>query len=53
MIKAALRQYAKTLPREAPIELLERFGVVGAVTGSTDLSETYKEQIDYSDKHGS
>jgi uncharacterized protein (DUF1778 family) len=51
VIKAALRAYAKTLPTESAIELFERCGVIGAVSGPTDLSETYKRAIDYSDKH--
>ncbi len=53
IIKAALRLYAQTLPSETPIELFERFGVVGAVSGPEDLSETYKSRIDYSSKHRS
>jgi uncharacterized protein (DUF1778 family) len=51
IIKAALRLYARTLPSETPIELFERFGVVGAVSGPEDLSETYKALVDYSSKH--
>lgn len=51
VIKAALRAYAKTLPAESAIALFERCGVIGAVTGPTDLSETYKQAIDYSRKH--
>ena len=52
VIKAALRCYAQTLTTETALEIFERFGIVGAVSGPTDLSETYKEQVDYSDKHG-
>jgi uncharacterized protein (DUF1778 family) len=51
IIKAALRLYARTLPSETPIELFERFGVIGAVSGPEDLSETYKALVDYSSKH--
>lgn len=51
IIKAALRLYAQTLPSETPIELFERFGVVGAVSGPENLSETYKSRVDYSRKH--
>lgn len=51
VIKAALRAYAKTLPAESPIELFERCGAIGVVSGPTDLSETYKRAIDFSDKH--
>jgi len=53
IIKAALRLYARTLPSETPIELFERFGVVGAVAGPEHLSDTYKSLIDYSNKHRS
>jgi len=52
VIKAALRVYARTLPKETPVEIFERCGVIGAISGPTDLSETYKTQIDYSGKHG-
>jgi hypothetical protein len=52
VIKAALRLYARTLPKETPVEIFERCGVVGAISGPTDLSETYKGLIDYSGKHG-
>jgi hypothetical protein len=51
VIKAALRLYAQTLPSESPLELFERFGVVGAVSGPKDLSETYKSRVDYSAKY--
>ena len=51
VIKAALRLYAKTLPAESPVELFERYGLIGVVSGPTDLSETYKQHLDYSDKH--
>jgi hypothetical protein len=51
IIKAALRLYAQTLPSETPIELFERFGVVGAASGPKDLSERYKSLVDYSSKH--
>lgn len=53
VIKAALRLYAKTLPAETPIELFQRCGVIGALSGPTDLSDTYKRHIDYSSKHSS
>ena len=52
VLKAALRLYARTLPGESPLALFERCGVVGAVSGPRDLSETYKQRIDYSAKHG-
>ena len=52
MIKAALRHYARSLPTETALEIFERCGLLAAVDGPTDLSETYKEQIDYSGKHG-
>ena len=51
VIKTALRAYAKTLPSEAPLAIFERCGVVGAISGPTDLSETYKQQITYTGKH--
>lgn len=53
VIKAALRAYAQTLLADvSPLEIFERHGVVGAVSGPTDLSETYKDHVDYSAKHG-
>lgn len=53
VMKAALRAYAKSLLDErSPLDIFRRHGVVGAASGPTDLSETYKEQIDYSSKHG-
>ena len=51
VIKAALRVYARTLPKETPVEIFERCDVIGAIAGPTDLSETYKAHIDYSRKH--
>ena len=51
VIKSALRVYAKTLPSEAPLAIFERCGVVGAISGPADLSQTYKQHIDYSGKH--
>lgn len=51
VIKAALRLYAKTLPAESPVDVFERRGVIGAISGPKDLSENYKQQIDYSKKH--
>lgn len=51
VIKAALRHYAKSLPAESSFALFERCGVIGAVSGPTELSEAYKQHIDYSDKH--
>jgi hypothetical protein len=51
VIKAALRVFAQTLPGESPLSIFERLGVVGAVSGPRDLSETYKQHIDYSHKH--
>lgn len=47
VVKAALRAYGATLPQEAPIEIFERFGVVGAVEGPTDLSERVKDALDF------
>lgn len=52
IIKAALRSYEKTLARESPLEILARRGVIGAVSGPRDLSERYKELIDYTNKVG-
>lgn len=52
VIKAALRVYEKTLLRSSALEIFEQHGVVGAISGPSDLSETYKQQIDYSAKHG-
>ena len=52
VIKAALRLYSQSLPREPSIQIFERCGVVGAISGPTDLSESYKQHIDYSAKHG-
>ena len=52
VVKAALREYDKTLPRQSALEIFERFGVVGAVTGPRDLSERYKQLRDFSSKHG-
>jgi hypothetical protein len=52
VIKAALRLYAQTLPSESPAEIFERCGVLGAIKGPSDLSETYKQRIDYSVKQG-
>jgi hypothetical protein len=46
VIKAALRLYAGTLSNGTPLEILQRCGVVGAVTGPTHLSETYKQHVD-------
>ena len=51
VIKAALRAYAKTLATESPFDLFERHGVIGAASGPTDLSETYKSLLDYANKH--
>ena len=54
IIKAALRLYADSLSAErSPLEVFERHGLVGAVSGPTDLSETYKREVDYAEKHGS
>ena len=50
VIKAALRLYAETLPKKTAVELFEEHGVLGAASGPVDLSETYKERIDYSAK---
>lgn len=52
IVKAALREYEKTLPVESALEIFARFGVVGAVSGPRDLSERYKSSIDFSIKHG-
>jgi uncharacterized protein (DUF1778 family) len=52
VIKAALRSYGKSLPRESALSIFERHGVVGAVSGPRDLSESYKDLVDYSHKHG-
>ena len=52
VIKAALREYAKTLPRESALAIFERNGVVGAISGPRNLSESYRELVDYSHKHG-
>jgi uncharacterized protein (DUF1778 family) len=52
VVKAALREYEKTLPRESALEIFERFGVVGAISGPRDLSERYKHLLDFSSKHG-
>ncbi len=52
VIKAALRVFARTLPGESALATFERHGVVGAISGPRDLSETYKQHVDYSDKHG-
>jgi hypothetical protein len=47
VVKAALRAYGESLPQEAPLEIFERFGVVGAVHGPTDLSERVKDALDF------
>ena len=52
IIKAALRLYARTLPADSPLSIFERHGVLGAISGPRDLSETYKQRVDYSAKHG-
>jgi uncharacterized protein (DUF1778 family) len=52
VIKAALRSYGKSLPRESALAIFERHGVIGAVSGPSNLSETYKSLVDYSHKHG-
>ena len=52
VIKAALRQYATGLPQRSALDILRERGVVGAVEGPTDLSESYKQYVDYSKKHG-
>ena len=52
IIKEALRMYCAELPSESPLEIFVRHGVVGAVAGPEDLSETYKDRIDFSDKAG-
>jgi len=52
VIKAALRQYAAGLPQRSALDILRERGVVGAVEGPTDLSENYKQYVDYSKKHG-
>ncbi len=51
-MKAALRDYEKTLPRQSALEIFGRFGVIGAVSGPRDVSERYKRLIDFSTKHG-
>jgi len=53
VIKAALRLYEKTLPHESALAIFERSGVIGAVSGPVDLSESYKGLVDYSHKHSS
>ena len=52
IVKAALRAYEKALPREGALAIFERNGVIGAVSGPANLSESYKDAVDYSDKHG-
>lgn len=52
VIKAALRQYAESLERKSPVEIFHDMDLLGAVEGPTDLSVTYKQHIDHSDKHG-
>lgn len=52
VIKAALRLYAQSLPRKAPLEIFEDCGAIGAAGGPEDLSETYKDRVDYASKHG-
>jgi len=52
VIKAALRQYVASLPGASPIAIFRERGVIGAVSGPTDLSEKYKELVDYATKHG-
>jgi hypothetical protein len=52
IVKAALRDYEKTLPRQSALEIFGRFGVIGAVSGPRDVSERYKRLIDFSTKHG-
>jgi len=52
VIKAALRAYEKTLPRRSALALFEQHGVIGAISGPRDLSETYKSHLDYSAKQG-
>lgn len=51
VIKAALRAYSETLPKESPLEIFQRLGVVGAAEGPADLSERYKEYVDYAAQH--
>ncbi len=52
VVKAALRLYGESLGADEPLEIFRRFGVVGSIEGPTDLSETYKQRVDYSGKHG-
>jgi hypothetical protein len=52
VIKAALRQYAAGLPQRSGLDILRERGLVGSVEGPTDLSENYKQVVDYSGKHG-
>lgn len=52
IIKEALRLYCADLPRESPLEIFTRHGVVGAVSGPEDLSANYKDRIDFSKKAG-
>ena len=52
IIKEALRLYCADLPKESPLEIFAKHGVVGAVSGPEDLSENYKERIDFSKKAG-
>ncbi|MDD9941830.1 MAG: ribbon-helix-helix protein, CopG family [Myxococcales bacterium] len=52
IIKEALRLYCADLPRESPLEIFVRHGVVGAIEGPEDLSESYKDRVDFSKKAG-
>jgi hypothetical protein len=52
VIKAALRQYVASLPGASPIAIFRERGVVGAAAGPTDISEKYKQLLDYGAKHG-
>jgi uncharacterized protein (DUF1778 family) len=52
IVKAALREYEKTLPRQSALKIFERFGVIGAISGPRDVSERYKRLLDFSSKHG-
>lgn len=52
IIKAALRLYGDSLARESALAIFERKGLIGALSGPRNLSESYKELVDYSSKHG-
>jgi len=52
IIKAALRLYGDALKRESALAIFERNGLVGALSGPRNLSETYKGLLDFAPKHG-